>query len=105
MYMAAKKEIVEFEWDKGNLDKSYIKHGITPKEAEEVFVSENAWVTPDRKHSQKETRFIILGTSTNGNKLFVVFTLRGTKIRIVSARKMHGKEVQKYEKAQKNSNI
>ena len=105
MYMTVKGNVSEFEWDKGNISKNYIKHGITPKEAEEVFISEDAWVKPDMAHSQKETRYIILGTSESGTKLFIVFTLRKTKIRIVSARKMHKKEVQKYEKAQKNSSL
>ena len=101
--MQIKGGIVEFEWDKWNLDKSYIKHGITPKEAEEVFINDGSFVVSDIKHSQKEDRFIILGKSTDGKNLFVVFTMRGNKVRIVSARRMHKKEVEKYEKAKKNS--
>lgn len=98
-------EIFEFEWDAGNLDKSYEKHGITPKEAEEVFVSEELYVLKDIKHSQKEERFIALGKSLSGRNLFVVFTIRKNKIRIISARKMHKKEADKYEKAKKNTQI
>ena len=30
-------EPIFFEWDKGNLDKSLKKHGVTNEEAEEVF--------------------------------------------------------------------
>ena len=30
----------EFEWDRGNIDKSYKKRGINPNEAEEVFLDE-----------------------------------------------------------------
>ncbi len=105
MYMTVKGNIVEFEWDPANIDKSYTKHGITPKEAEEVFVSEGAFVVPDIAHSQKEARYIILGKTASGVRLFVVFTVRANTIRVISARKMHTKEVQKYEKAQKNSKI
>lgn len=101
--MKVKGRVVEFEWDKWNLDKSYVKHGIIPKEAEEVFISEEAFVVPDVKHSQKEDRFIILGKSVSGKNLFVVFTIRGDKVRVVSARRMHKKEVEKYEKTKKNS--
>ena len=101
--MQVKNETVEFEWDKWNLDKSYLKHGITPKEAEEVFVREDSFVVADVKHSQKEDRFIILGKSLSNKNLFVVFTLRENKIRIISARRMHRKEVSRYEKAKKNS--
>ncbi|MBU0998040.1 BrnT family toxin [Patescibacteria group bacterium] len=96
-------KILAFEWDGGNLDKSYEKHGISPKETEEVFVSEELFVLPDNKHSQTEKRHIALGKTQEGKRLFVIFTLRGKKVRIVSARKMHKKEVEKYEKAKKST--
>jgi uncharacterized DUF497 family protein len=101
--MQIKREVIEFEWDIENLDKSYLKHGITTKEAEEVFISEESYVITDVKYSQKEERFIILGKSQSKRNLFVVFTMRGKKIRIISARRMHREEVEKYEKAKKNS--
>lgn len=92
-----------FEWDKWNIDKNYKKHGVDPKEAEEIFVSEELFVLPDIKHSQKEKRNIALGKTQEGKGLFVVFTLRGNKIRVISARRMHEKEVKKYAKAKKDS--
>lgn len=98
-------KITEFEWDKWNLDKSYQKHNISPKETEEVFVDDNSLILPDIKHSQSENRFIIVGRTMSGLKIFVVFTIRGKKIRIISARKMHRKEVLIYEKIKKNSKI
>ncbi len=97
--------LLEFEWDQGNFDKSYEKHGITQKEAEEIFISERLYVKRDIKHSQKEERFIALGDSSEGLKLFVIFTIRKDKIRIISARRMHQKEVEKYEKAKKDSTL
>lgn len=102
VYMRTQPKVIEFEWDKGNLDKSYRKHGITPKETEEVFVSEEFFVIPDVKHSQTETRFIGLGQTAVGKKLLVVFTMRQNKIRIISARRIHRKEVDRYEKTQKD---
>ena len=30
-------KLIGFEWDGGNIDKNYKKHGITAKEAETVF--------------------------------------------------------------------
>lgn len=98
-------ETISFEWDKGNIDKSYEKHGVSPKEAEEVFVSEELFVLPDKKHSKTEKRHIALGKTQEGKNLFVVFTLKAKKIRIISARRMHKKEVSKYEKSQKNTKI
>ena len=100
--MRTQPKVVEFDWDRGNLDKNYRKHGITPKESEEVFVTEEFFVIPDVKHSQTETRFIGLGQTITGKKLLVIFTMRQNKIRIISARRIHRKEVDKYEKAKKD---
>jgi len=103
--MQVRAGVIEFEWDKWNLDKSYAKHGITPKETEEVFVDEGSFVLPDVKHSQKEERFIIVGRTLEKLNLFIIFAFRGKKIRIISARRMHRKEVLKYEKLKENTKI
>lgn len=96
-------KIKRFEWDKGNTDKSYQKHGITPNESEEIFLDENLKVVKDLKHSQTEERFIALGKTFKRKFLFVVFTIRKNKIRVVSARKANPKERRKYEqKVKKN---
>jgi uncharacterized DUF497 family protein len=100
-----KNKPVEFEWDKWNLDKSYFKLKVTPKETEEVFIDEDSIVLPDVRHSQKEDRFIIVGKSLSKRDLFVIFTPRGSKTRVISARRMHKKEVEKYGKAKKNTKI
>lgn len=102
--MQIKGEIVEFEWDKWNLDKSYFKHGVTPKETEEVFVDEWSSVFPDLKHSKLEERFIIIGKTAEKINLFIVFVVRSKKIRVISTRRMHREEVLKYEKL-KNTKI
>ncbi len=103
--MQIRGKVVEFEWDKGNLDKSYTKHGITPKETEEVFVDEGSFVLPDVKYSQKEERFIVVGRTLEKLNLFIVFAFRGEKVRVISARRMHRKEVLKYEKLKENTKI
>jgi len=36
-----------FQWDQGNIDKSYAKHGITPNEAEEILLDEDLQADPD----------------------------------------------------------
>ena len=103
--MQVKKKIITFEWDSGNLDKSYLKHGILPKETEEVFIDNASIVLPDVKHSQKEERFIIVGRSLNKLNLFIVFTVRGSKVRVISVRKMHREEVERYENVKKDTKI
>ncbi len=90
---------VAFEWDKGNIDKSYVKHGISPNEAEEVFLDEQVKIVQDIQHSQKEKRFIALGQTVRNVKLFIVYTIRRKKIRIISARPMNKKQRRQYEKA------
>ena len=100
--MTVKAKLVSFEWDRGNIEKNVIKHGVTQREAEEVFLSNDSYIQPDFKHSAHEKRNIILGKTTAGIQLFIVFTMRKNAVRIISARRMHEKEVEKYEKAKKN---
>lgn len=92
------REAEEFDWDEGNLDKSFKKHGITANESEEIFLDENLGVTSDIKHAQDEKRLIALGKTLAGKILFVIFTLRKNKIRIISARFANKKERSHYEK-------
>ena len=104
--MSDQSGVYSFEWDAGNLDKSYQKHGIHPKEAEEIFLDQDLLIIEDIKHQQDEPRFIALGKTIEKRVLFVVFTLRHTKVRVISARRAHRKERKFYEeKAQTNSSI
>ncbi len=95
-------KITGFEWDRGNIDKSYQKHGITPNEAEEVFIDKNVGIERDIKHREIEERYIAIGMSLNEELLFVVFTMRDSMIRVISARKANKKERRLYEKSKKN---
>ena len=96
--MKTVREIIEFEWDKGNIEKNWTKHSITDKEAEEIFFDNKRFIFKDKVHSQKEERFRILGKTDSKKLLFIVFTKRGKKIRIISARKTNRKEALIYEK-------
>jgi uncharacterized protein len=90
----------DFEWDSGNERKNE-KHGVTQREAEQVFLHQPLLLLEDQKHSGAEPRFHALGRSGDGRLLHVSFTVRGagTKIRVISARSMHWKERVVYEKA------
>lgn len=85
-----------FDWDKGNIDKSYLKHGVLPNQAEEAFLDEKAIILRDFKHSQKELRYLLIGKISTKKILLVVFTIRENKIRIISARPANKKEVKHY---------
>lgn len=92
---------IEFEWDKGNVDKN-MKHGVEDKESEEIFGSKKKFFMKDEKHSLKEERYMIWGKTKKDRKLTVFFTLRNKKVRIISARDMNRKERNTYEKKVQN---
>ncbi len=75
-----------FEWDAGNRDKSFAKHGVTTREAEAVFFNSPRVFLYDKKHSQQEQHFVVLGLSDEERPLTVIFTIRQRRIRIISAR-------------------
>lgn len=97
--MVVNKNVYEFEWNKGNIDKNFAKHQVTNQETEEVFLDKNKVTFKDRLHSNNEERFRIIGKTKKGRLLFLVFTIRNEKIRIISARDINRKEVSLYEKA------
>ena len=88
---------LEFEWDSGNLDKNFKKHGIENRESEEVFLN-NPLISEDKEHSKTEKRYQCLGITDKNKKLFVSFTIRNDQIRIISVRNMDKKEKKIYEK-------
>ena len=90
-------ESIEFEWDEGNIDKNYKKHGVTPNETEEVFLDEQVIIVADIDHSQHEKRDIAIGQTLTKKMLCIVFTSRKEKIRIISARSANKKERRIYE--------
>lgn len=91
-------QVTVFDWNEGNIEKSRIKHGITPIESEEVFFQKPLLLFPDTKHSSKEKRFIALGRTKNNIWLIISYTMREEKIRIISARMQNQKERKIYEK-------
>jgi len=87
-----------FDRDEGNKDKNWTKHEVTTQEAEQVFFNEPQVHFCDKAHSQKEPRYGILGITNNNRKLAIFYTIRNSKIRIVSARdQKSGKERSKFE--------
>ena len=89
-----------FDWDRGNRAKCE-KHGLSIAAIESLFTHPLA-ILPDAAHSQREKRFRAIGRTDKGRAVFIVFTLRreGDEllIRPISARYMHKKEIETYEK-------
>jgi uncharacterized DUF497 family protein len=85
-----------FEWDEGNDTKNWERHNVTNTECEEVFFNHPLVVFVDTEHSEQEDRLYVLGHTDSGRRLFVVFTPRGDRIRVISARDMTKQERRAY---------
>lgn len=98
-------EVTGFDWDRGNQAKCQ-KHGVSIEAIESLFAQQVA-IFPDDTHSEQEQRFRAVGWTKENRAVFVVFTLRcqdnepdgDLLIRPISARYMHKKEIESYEKA------
>lgn len=85
-----------FDWDEGNLRKM-TKHLINDKEGESAFYDARKIIRYDSQHSDEELRYVCIAKSNQNRILFVVFTIRAGKIRIISARKANKKEERAYQ--------
>ena len=93
-------ECTGFQWDEGNAEKNWIKHKVGWAECEEVFFNEPLLVTADLRHCGTEPSFYDLSQTDEERLLFVVFTIRGKLVRVISARDMSRREKKEYEHAQ-----
>lgn len=90
-----------YEWDKNKSKLNLEKHGIDFDLAIEVF-SDPCAIVQFNREIEKEIRNQIIGKVDNELViLFVVFTHRGRKIRLISARKANKKERTIYERQDK----
>ena len=88
-----------FQWDEGNAVKSWVCHEVSQAECEQLFLNRPLVVTHDQGHSTVEKRFAALGHADSGSQLTVVFTVRGTLLRVISARPMGRRERGVYAKS------
>lgn len=87
-------EEYEFEWDDSKAEKNFKKHGIYFEDAAWVFLDEFKIDEYDELHSDFEDRYKIIGRV--GKILAVIYTERGEKFRIISARYADKKEKEEY---------
>ena len=98
--------IAGFAWDAGNIDKNWVKHGVSNAECEEVFFNTPLLIRPDSSHSREESRNAAFGRTDAERPLFVVFLVRNNYIRVISARDMTDKELEVYrDRLKKSSKI
>ena len=88
--------VTGFEWDHGNITKNWDRHDVSTGECEQVFFNKPLIVKRDKEHSNFENRYFALGRTDLERLLFVVFTVRKNKIRIISARDMTVAETERY---------
>ena len=83
-----------YEWDREKAKRNKIKHGISFKAATAVFDDPNRLEEYDWAHSFDEDRWQVTGMADD--VLFVVYTERRDKIRLISAREATEEERSRY---------
>ena len=89
-----------FDWDAGNPTKSWDLHQVTPGECEQAFFNRPILVAVDERHSGEERRYAALGQTKAGRRLAIVFTIRGTLVRVIAARNMSRRERRIHERVE-----
>jgi uncharacterized protein len=84
-----------FEWDDDKAARNWRDHAVTFEMARDVFNDAFAIEWIDEGQSDDEERYGMIGM-IEGRLLFVAYTMRGERIRIISARKVEPYERRKY---------
>ena len=92
-----------FQWDSGNREKNWLKHGVTNAEAEQVFSNRPIIYAEPESQIWGELRRYAYGQTDEGRKLFVVFTFRQGLIRVISVRDMSRRERRNYDNAEETN--
>ena len=86
---------MEFEWDENKNRDNIRRRGIDFYDASRIFRDPYYIEEEDTRQDYGEQRFNVIG-QVNGQTLFVTYTSRGEKIRIISARRAEPYERRKY---------
>ncbi len=86
--------MLRFEWDESKNESNKHKHKVTFEEAREIFDDKDA--IEFLGSTETEVRFLRIGKTVGKIMLAVVYTLRTTIIRIISARQAGRKEINAY---------
>jgi hypothetical protein len=85
---------MEIEWDNNKAASNLIKHKIDFEDAKNIFLDPNRLERED-KRDYDETRIQVIGI-VNQVVLFVVYTQRNGRYRIISARRANKNEQRQY---------
>jgi uncharacterized DUF497 family protein len=86
---------MEFEWDESKNKSNREKHGIDFNDAKEVFKDENRKTSPDLRVDYGEDRWVTIDKLID-TIIVVIYTIRETTYRIISARYAKKKERETY---------
>jgi uncharacterized DUF497 family protein len=89
-----------FQWDEGNSDKNWRRHHVRQAEAEQVFLNRPLVMAESPTRPRAEVRYFVLGCTDVDRPLAAVFTVRGSLLRVISARPMSRRERRSYAQAQ-----
>ena len=87
---------MDFEWDEDKRQSNILHHGIDFERAKEIWQG-RVLEAPSRQSHHGEERFLAIGESQD-RFITVIFTWRGTKRRIISARVARQDERENYKK-------
>ena len=87
---------MEFEWDEAKSDACFADRGFDFAYVARAFFDEDRIVAEDRRWDYGEDRYRLLG-AVEGRAFVVIYTVRDSTIRIISARKANRREVREYE--------
>ena len=85
-----------FEWDDAKSDASFTYRGFDFAYALRAFFDDSRVVSRDRRWDYGEDRYRLLG-AIEGRVFVLIYTMRGSATRIISARKANRKEIRAYE--------
>jgi uncharacterized DUF497 family protein len=85
----------DFEWDDAKAAQNLVPHGVSFEAARLAFDDAFGVVREDRRQSYGEDRFMLLGM-VEERILAVVYTTRGERTRIISARIAEPQERRRY---------
>ena len=88
---------MEFEWDDAKSEACFVQRGFDFAYAIRAFLDANRTISRDHRQDYGEDRYRLLGV-IEGRVFVVIFTLRHSTIRIISARKANKREVEAYDK-------
>lgn len=86
---------MKFIWDPDKSASNKEKHGIDFDQAKEVFMDNNA-IVDQAKRVENEERWLAIGKTLKLFIVAIVFTIRDTTIRIISARQARKSEIKEY---------